>query len=484
MKLSEDVMRDVAIGPCPPAWGLELGAWGLQLAAWNRVSPPFRDSGLSASHPRPGAVLYRSRPRRLAALLAMIWLAGALPVAAQFGPSGVALEPVREVLVAPTVVLPGTVEAVRASRVAAAEEGLVLERHVTFGQKVKRGQLLVRLDAARARARAAAAKAEADAAKARYDKLVAGERPEKLAEQKAVVARCAANVEDSRRRRARAAEVFRRGAGTAAEHDEADARFLMCSAELVAAQAALSLLAAGTRAEELAEARAAWERAVAAQREAETALSQMEVVAPFDGQVGKVEVEVGDWVARGGTVAELVDLSEVDVAVLVPESRVNAVQMLALAQVQFASTVGAPRTLEGKVHASSPKTTPRGRTIQMLVRLTNKDGLIRAGMTAEVRLPIGKAETRLVVPKDAVVRNADGSAMVWGVEAAKAVPMPVKLGDETADAVVLLSGAKAGERVVVRGNERLHPGAPVAEHGAGPAKGGPAGAARPAEGAR
>ncbi len=407
------------------------------------------------------------------AVVAALWMLVAAPCAAQFGPAPVVLETVLEEPVAPTILLPGTAASVRHASVAAAEEGLVIERLASFGQQVKKGDVLLRLDPARAQARLAAARAEEDGARARHERLVAGERSEKLESQRASLARCEATLEDARANRDRVLEVFRRGAGTPSERDQAEARFKECRAQVDSTRAELASLVAGSRKEELAEAKAARERAWALTLEASKVLQDQEVRAPFDGQVGEVKVEVGDWVARGAAVLELFDNSEMDVVVLVPEARIGEVRLGERASVSFRSA-GAERVVEGLLVASSPEASAKGRMVPAEVRILNPGALVRSGMSCEARLPVGKAERRLVVPKDAVVRGPDGSAMVYGVADGKAVPHAVTLGQETGGKLVVLSGLTAGAAVVVRGNERLRPGAPVSLEGKGQGSTGPA----------
>ena len=418
--------------------------------------------------------MFRAINMSMKSVLAVaLWNLAASSCAAQFGPAPVVLESVREESVTPTLLLPGTAASARHASVAAAEEGLVSERLATFGRHVKKGDVLLRLDPVRAQARLSAARAEEDGARSRHERLIAGERSEKVASQRAALARCEATLEDARANRDRVLEVFRRGAGTPSERDQAEARFKECRAQVESTRADLASLVAGSRKEELAEAKAARERAWALTLEAAKVLQDQEVRAPFDGQIGEVRVEVGDWVARGASVLELYDNSEMDVVVLVPEARIGEIRLGERASVSFRAA-GAEKALEGVVAASSPEATAKGRMVPVEVRIPNPAGLVRSGMSCEARLPVGKTERRLVVPKDAVIRGPDGGSMVYGVADGKAVPHPVTLGQETAGKLVVLSGLTAGESVVVRGNERLRPGAPVSTGGQqGPGPGGP-----------
>ena len=100
----------------------------------------------------------------------------------------------------------------------------------------------------------------------------------------------------------------------------------------------------------------------------------------------------------------------------------------------------------------------------MLIDIANPEHLLAPGMSARVHLEVSGGESEAVmVPRDAVVTRADGSRLVWRVQGEGDVlqvhPVPVRVGRAQRDQVEVLGDAlRAGERVVLLGNERLRPG--------------------------
>ncbi len=94
-----------------------------------------------------------------------------------------------------------------------------------------------------------------------------------------------------------------------------------------------------------------------------------------------------------------------------------------------------------------------------------------------MRLTLGRSEQVLQVPRDALVVSQTGE-MVYKVEGDAATPVPVQSGRASGMLVeVRGEGLQEGDRVVVRGNERLMPGQKIVEDGDGEATSGVASAA-------
>jgi len=81
-------------------------------------------------------------------------------------------------------------------------------------------------------------------------------------------------------------------------------------------------------------------------------------------------------------------------------------------------------------------------------------------------LPVGGSRDAVTVSKDAVTQR-NGQNMVFVSNNGRAQPRPVTTGEATGSRLVVVSGLKAGDLVVVRGNERLRPGQRLLDVGAG-----------------
>jgi HlyD family secretion protein len=194
---------------------------------------------------------------------------------------------------------------------------------VREGDAVAAGQTLVELDARRPRAELAAADAEI----ARLTALLAqqhhGARPEAVAEARARVRRAQGTAANAAQEAARARALRAKGLNSAADLDRAVAAEVAAQGDLDAARAALELVLAGTRAEEIEQTEAALDGARARRDAAQLVLERATVRAPRYGRVDAIPVEVGDQPARGATLVTLLVGDAAHARVYVPE-RVRA----------------------------------------------------------------------------------------------------------------------------------------------------------------
>ena len=204
-------------------------------------------------------------------------------------------------------------------------------------------------------------------------------------------------------------------------------------------------------------------------RRLEDDIQEHTIVAPFDGYVTQEFTEVGQWIAKGSSVVEVVELKSVDVEVPVPEEYIAGLSVGARARVEIVAV--SEKMLEGQVALVVPRGDLRSRSFPVKVRLMNRvteiGAWIKPGMFAQVTLPVGNKGSALMIPKDALVLN-ERSTMVWAVEPDKASPtigrvrpVPVELGLSADGWIEVRGDLKPGEFVIVEGNERINPTRPV-----------------------
>ena len=130
----------------------------------------------------------------------------------------------------------------------------------------------------------------------------------------------------------------------------------------------------------------------------------------------------------------------------------------------------APQEWIGKVHRIVPQADVRSRTLPVAVRITNRieDGTpaLKSGAFARVHLPTGQQQLVTLVPKDALVLGGDRPLVYVLEPAEEGRPASVRevvvtLGVSKGNSIQVSGVVKAGDRVVVRGNERLKTGQPV-----------------------
>ncbi len=187
----------------------------------------------------------------------------------------------------------------------------------------------------------------------------------------------------------------------------------------------------------------------------EVELTKKTVHAPFAGIIIKKHVDRGEWISPGAAVATMGRDDTLDVVVEIPDDVLPFVSRGRKVEVRIAG-----KEIGGTVSAIVPRGDILTRTFPVKIRVPNRSSLIE-GMEARVDIPSGKKERALLVPRDALV-NAMGQTVVYTVvdEKAKMVPVTVTryVGKEVA---VRSDGLKTGMEVLIKGNERIRDGQPV-----------------------
>jgi RND family efflux transporter MFP subunit len=200
----------------------------------------------------------------------------------------------------------------------------------------------------------------------------------------------------------------------------------------------------------------------------EQRLSDMTIVAPFDGIVVARHVELGEWVSEGEAVVELVSTGRIETWLDVPQRFFGAV---AGEQVSISVRVEATdQTIIVTKPRVIPVVDPRARSFAVVAVLDNADEKLTPGMSVTAWLPTGQLVEQLTVSKDALLRNTAGAyvyvARGGGGDSpggpASAMPISVEVLFPVGDRMVVTSrDMKAGDQVVVEGNERLFPMMPI-----------------------
>jgi HlyD family secretion protein len=287
----------------------------------------------------------------------------------------------------------------------------IVEIPVREGQRVKAGDLVVRLDCAdpaamlaEAAARLAAAEAQAVAAGAQINASHSARLAAAAAEQaaqaqaEALAAQSAAAARQAQRLESIPSDV----AAATVDQTRSSATGLSRQAEAAKAQAAAQGQQARAAEVGIRAASAQAQAAAAQVRAADAAVSrarilvgECEIRAPRDAEVGDLPHEAGELVSPGATLARLVDLSEVTATFYLPNAEVGAVKPGADAVVVADAWPG--EQFQGKVEtvALEAEFTPRNiqtRTDRdrlvypVKVAIQNRDGKLRAGMPVQVTL--------------------------------------------------------------------------------------------------
>ncbi|MCL7488870.1 MAG: efflux RND transporter periplasmic adaptor subunit [Desulfobulbaceae bacterium] len=181
------------------------------------------------------------------------------------------------------------------------------------------------------------------------------------------------------------------------------------------------------------------------------------IKAPFDGIILEKNIETGDWVQQGKQLVSIGSLNDTIIRVPAEES---ILRFIAVGDKVPLTINALGREMTGTILQISPKADIRTKNIFIKVAIAPFDDMI-ANMSATVHLPTSDARELSIIPRDALVRF-EGKDFVYTVKEGKASLVPVTpvtfLGRTVgADDPHLTEGLP----VVVEGNERLRPDQPV-----------------------
>ena len=188
-------------------------------------------------------------------------------------------------------------------------------------------------------------------------------------------------------------------------------------------------------------------------------LNRTTVRAPYSGVVVRELTAEGEWLSAGGSVAELLDFGDLEVTVDVPESSYAGLSVGSPARVVIQSLGGVE--VEGVLRAIVPRADPRARSFPTKVSIPNTDGRIAVGMLARVYLAVGEPKDAVIVPKDAVVAKNNESSVYRIQDDNTVEKIVVEVGSSAGVWVAVTGEVGPGDRLITRGNERVFPGQSV-----------------------
>ncbi|WP_290525173.1 efflux RND transporter periplasmic adaptor subunit [Alcanivorax sp.] len=185
--------------------------------------------------------------------------------------------------------------------------------------------------------------------------------------------------------------------------------------------------------------------------------------APFAGVISAKLTEAGEWVSPGMAVFELVGSTDLHADFAVPQRYFS---QLSLATPLTIRVENSPtNSLQNSAIAADittivPVSDPSARTFVIRASVPAKG--LTPGMAVFGSLAIQSSEKQPVIPRDSLLRNAQGNVSVWVAEEADeglvARRKVIRIRPGQSDPVIVTDGLSAGDRVVIRGNESLRDG--------------------------
>ncbi len=215
-------------------------------------------------------------------------------------------------------------------------------------------------------------------------------------------------------------------------------------------------------------AQATYDQANAGIAKTEALISQKLVRAPFDGELGVRHVEVGQYLTAGTQIVTLTDLSTLYANFTVTEKDSAALKVGQTVRIAVDAYPG--RTFEGEINAIEPQIATDTRNIRVQATLDNPDHILKPGMFATTTVVLPDKPEVVTVPETAVDYTLYGDSVFLitekkeddGKTSLSAVRTFVRTGNRVNGRAEILSGLKAGDRVVAVGQLKLQSGAAVA----------------------
>ncbi|WIM12563.1 efflux RND transporter periplasmic adaptor subunit [Enhydrobacter sp.] len=190
--------------------------------------------------------------------------------------------------------------------------------------------------------------------------------------------------------------------------------------------------------------------------------------APFDGNLGLRQVDLGQYLAPGTVVVTLQALTPIYADFLLPQQALDKIEVGQPVTAKVDTYPG--KTFTGKITAINPKVEASTRNVQVRATIQNPDRLLMPGMYVTVDTEIGEPRKMVTLPQTAISYNSYGDLVYVVEEKGKgsdgkpqlAVRQTfVAVGPTRGDQVAITKGLKEGTTVVTAGQMKLRNGVPV-----------------------
>lgn len=331
-----------------------------------------------------------------------------------------------------TVTANGTLAAYDQSTASAKVPGRLSAISVDLGSVVRRGQVVAQVEVSDYKLRVQQAEAALAQARARVGLSPDGRDDAVNPEQTGTVRQARAVLDEAKVSRDRAAKLVQQGIVARSEFDTVDAAYKVAVSRY---QDAI---------EEIRN-----RQALVAQRRSELALARQQlgdtaVYSPLDGIVQQKRASVGEYLAAGAPVVDIVRMNPLRLQAEVPERDASTVRFGQSVRVTVA---GDANVYLGQIKRLSPVITAQNRMLMVEADVQN-NGLLRPGSFAKAEIVTNDAKMAITVPNSSIVTFA-GIEKVIVVQNGKALEKPITTGRRNGDWTEIVAGVNVGDQVIV-----------------------------------
>lgn len=206
----------------------------------------------------------------------------------------------------------------------------------------------------------------------------------------------------------------------------------------------------------LAEAKEAVRSAAALERISRKSMGDTRLTAPYAGYISRKPVEVGQNVAPGEMIAELMHIDRVKVKISVPENEIDMIQKGEVMMVCCDAVGG--QSFYGRVVEKGVEADPLSRTYDVKIMLDNPQHRLLPGMICQVYSRFQRGQMSVFVPANVVQLNEDNRFFVWVVSGGKARKRFIHFVADTSQGVRVNGGLEPGDLLIVEGQQKVSEG--------------------------
>ncbi|MGG0796612.1 efflux RND transporter periplasmic adaptor subunit [Brevibacillus laterosporus] len=333
--------------------------------------------------------------------------------------------------------------------------GKITSLPVRLGQYVKQGETLFSVDEQDVINSIKQAEAAYQVAKANLNQA-GNSSSQGLEQAKNSLSQAQTALQDAERNQQRMQTLFNQGAIALQQYEQANTQLANARTAVANAQEGLK---AATQMSAVGVSEASVKQAAVSLENARTQLGNAVVKAPFSGYISSVNGAVGQVASPQSPVVTLVNTNPLVVKANLSEQDISQVKVGDEVKVNI-TALG--KEMTAKVAAVSPVMDQQLKAYPIEISIPNPNNELKADMVVNMNLvgQQGKGQEKVVVPRKAVF-DRDGKQYVYVVEGEVAKQVAVTTGEASSESIEILTGIKADQQVVVKGQTLLKDGSKV-----------------------
>jgi HlyD family secretion protein len=335
----------------------------------------------------------------------------------------------------------------------------ITEFTVNRGSRVKKGDLLARLENKDLAAAAESSRGDLDTAMAQYEVQVNAGLPQQIQKAESDAAAAQAAYEAAQKIFESRKDLFQQGAIPRRDLDSAQVALVQAKGQNEQAQKQLADLRRIGEKQGLKAAQGTLSSTKGKYDAAAAQLSYSEIRSPIDGVVTDRPLYVGDTAATGQPILTVMNTSRIIAKAHIPQSDAALLRINDPAELKVS---GLDDPVKGRVSLVSPALDPGSTTVEVWTEVRKPDPALKPGMTVQVSMTAKTAKDAVVVPASAIFKSAEGAdyVLIAGSDE-KAHQKTVQVGICSADQAQIVSGINPGDAVITAGGYAVPDGTQI-----------------------